>query len=264
MGELLSNINNEINKMEKMSKKIEEALKKRPDGQLRISKCRTTTQYYHKIKDGHPNGKYIRKSQQKLIGQLAQKEYEEKVYEILCQKICLLRKFMMEYLKLDVVSVYEQFPTEKKKWIIPYLMSDEMYQEQWINVEYNGKLFSDNTPLIFTDKGERVRSKSEKIIADKLYAMNIPYRYEYPIQLKGYGTVYPDFCVLNVRTRKEYYLEHLGMMDSQEYLEKAISKIHTYERNKIYQGKQLILTFETKMQPLDTRTLEGLFKEYFL
>jgi len=52
---------------------------------------------------------------------------------------------------------------------------------------------------------ERVRSKSEKIIADELYRCNIPYKYEMPIQLKSQNkivTVYPDFTVMNKCTGK--------------------------------------------------------------
>ena len=45
---------------------------------------------------------------------------------------------------------------------------------------------------ILTEKGESVKSKSEKIIADKLNMMNIPYCYEVPLYLKGYGYVKPD------------------------------------------------------------------------
>ena len=67
--------------------------------------------------------------------------------------------------------------------------------------------------------------------------MNIPYKYEAPIQLKGYGTVYPDFTLLNVRTREIYYWEHLGMMDNQEYIQKTFVKINTFVINGIFPGK---------------------------
>ena len=56
---------------------------------------------------------------------------------------------------------------------------------------------------LITEKGEYVRSKSEKIIADTLTKNNINYVYELPLRLKGYGTVKPDFTVLNKRTRHE-------------------------------------------------------------
>lgn len=107
-----------------------------------------------------------------------------------------------------------------------------------------------------------MRSKSEKILADKLYAMNIPYVYEIPLYLRGYGDVRPDFMVLNKRTRKEYYWEHLGMMDDREYCEKTIRKIECYEKNGIFPGKNLLLTYETEMHPLNGRVVEEIIREY--
>lgn len=82
--------------------------------------------------------------------------------------------------------------------------------------------------LFLQKRGERVRSKTEKIIADKLYSMGIPYRYEYPVKIKGYGMIYPDFMLLNISTRENICFEHFGMMDNAEYCEKAIKKIEGY------------------------------------
>ena len=45
-----------------------------------------------------------------------------------------------------------------------------------------------DAPLLETSRGERVRSKSEVIIADTLDRLKIPYRYEFPHQLKVTGT----------------------------------------------------------------------------
>ena len=49
---------------------------------------------------------------------------------------------------------------------------------KWYEEEYQGKEFKEGTPLILTEKGERVRSKSEKILADYFYRKNILYKYE--------------------------------------------------------------------------------------
>ena len=70
-------------------------------------------------------------------------------------------------------------------------------------------------------------SKSEIILADLLNRNGIPYRYEYPVHLKGWGKVYPDFTLLDVRKRREIYWEHFGMMDDSEYAEKAIQNYLT-------------------------------------
>ena len=112
-----------------------------------------------------------------------------------------------------------------------------------------------------TERGEMVRSKSEKILADKMYALGIPYRYEYPLWLRGYGTIYPDFTILKISTREEIYLEHFGMMDDPQYCQKAMLKLQTYARNHIYPGHGLLLTFETQQTSLDMKAVEEMLKE---
>ena len=116
---------------------------------------------------------------------------------------------------------------------MPIMETDEQYIHNWEGVVYQGKGFDDTTPEIYTAKGEGVRSKSEVIIADILNQEGIPHRYEYPLQLKGWGRVYPDFTVLNVRERKEIYWEHLGMMDDPNYVENALQKLALYQQNGI-------------------------------
>ena len=117
--------------------------------------------------------------------------------------------------------------------------------------------------MILTNRGERVRSKSEKIIADKLLNEGIPYRYECPIRL-GNTILYPDFTALNKRTRKEFYLEHLGMMDDPNYCNDTISRIELYEKHGLFPGESLLLTFETKNRPLDSRVLDIIVRKYLL
>ena len=73
---------------------------------------------------------------------------------------------------------------------------------KWYEEEYQGKEFKEGIPVILTEKGERVRSKSEKIIADYLYRKNILYKYEKPLYLNGYGIVYPDFYITFQKNRK--------------------------------------------------------------
>ena len=117
---------------------------------------------------------------------------------------------------------------------------------------------------ILTEKGESVKSKSEKIIADKLNMMNIPYCYEVPLYLKGYGYVKPDFKVLNVATRKEYYWEHYGMMDNKDYIIKALKKKNSYISNNFIVGDNLIETYESQSCPLDTRNVEKIIKTFLV
>ena len=119
----------------------------------------------------------------------------------------------------------------------------------------------------YSERGERVRSKSEKIIADKYNMMGFHYKYEKPLFLTdktNFVTVRPDFTVLNVRKRKQYYHEHLGKMDDPKYVRRNIYKLRLYEKNGIFIGDQLFLTLESSEQPLDMNHFELMIKHYLL
>lgn len=147
---------------------------------------------------------------------------------------------------------------------MPKVISDEVFAEQWEKVKFYGKSFAEGSPEIYTEKGERVRSKSEKIIADMLHRHGILYRYEYPVILQGLGKVYPDFTVLNLKERKEIYWEHFGMMDNPEYCERALHKLNCYTKSGIYLGDRLFISHETSKRPLDTSVIEKIMKAVFL
>ena len=161
-------------------------------------------------------------------------------------------------------EVYQRLPVERQKLILPYILPEEQYVKEWESRVYKEKGFGADAPEIYTEKGERVRSKSEKILADKFKLMEIPYHYECPLRLSGYGIVYPDFTLLNKRTRQEYYLEHFGMMDDEKYSEKTVQKIETYQKNGIYPGEKLLLTYETSKKPLNIILVEQMLIKYLV
>ena len=121
--------------------------------------------------------------------------------------------------------------------------------------------FEENAPEIYTDRGERVRSKSEKIIADKLYRENIPYRYEYPLEIPYVGTIYPDFTILDEVNRRNIIFEHFGLMNDESYANNAIFKLQTYAREGYILGDNLFVTMETSERPLDSRMVDGIIKQ---
>lgn len=240
----------------------ERELKQMPPGTLRICRHGNKTQYYHRNDPKDFSGVYIREKDIGLAQRLAQKDYDRKVLGSVEEELRAIEKYMNYYPAVCPENIYEKLHVERQKLIAPILESEERYIRNWEAVEYQGKDFYENGPEFYTAKGERVRSKSEMIIADMLYREGIPYRYEYPVCMKGWGSVYPDFTVLNVRERKEIYWEHLGMMDEASYAEKAVQKIELYERNGIFQGENLILTYETRKCPLNQKTLRHHIERY--
>ena len=144
----------------------------------------------------------------------------------------------------------------------PILLPDREFREQWEAVGYTGKAFAKDAPEYYTDKGERVRSKSEILLANLLQKHDIPYRYECPLTLPSGIVIYPDFTILHLRLRKELYLEHLGMMDNEEYCESALQRLRLYEKSGIFQGDRLLLTYESSKMPLDIRTAEKMILHF--
>ena len=235
-------------------------IKNVPGGKLRISSHGNRTQYYQRKDSKDINGSYIK--DKNLAKKLAQKEYDKRVIGLAEKELYAIQKFFFNYPEINVEEFYKTLHCERQKLIIPVEKPLEQFIEEWKNIEYQGKGFMEDFPEYYTAKGERVRSKSELIIADFFEREGILYHYERPLLLKNFGVVYPDFTVLNIRNRKEYYWEHLGMMDEPDYAEKAIQKIMTYQQNGYFPGENLICTYETRKISLNQKNLKMMVERY--
>lgn len=251
-----------VKRLDTLILKAEASLKKAPTGRLILSCSKGTVQYYHKTDSTQKKGKYISKKNKKLIHALAQKDYDYEFLRTITEQKNKILKIMRLLPDIEPEELIRNVSESRRIFIYPHELSDEEYIKQWQNVVYKGKTFMEDTAVFITENGEKVRSKSEKIIADKLYLLGIPYRYECPLKVRGYGVVYPDFTLLNIESREEIYMEHFGMMDKPEYCQKAILKLETYARNGIYPGKGLIVTFETSAKALDMQIFEKMLNTY--
>lgn len=231
-----------------------------PEGKLRISVDGGKVRYYHCIDDRY--GMYISKENDKLPHMLAQKAYDESVVKAAETRIKLINRCIKDYRDDEIELLYESLHPERKTLITPVEPTFNQLEERWYSETYTGKLFQEGTAVILSEKGERVRSKSEKILADYFYRNNILYKYEKPLNLDGYGIVYPDFTFLSKRLGTEIYWEHEGMIDRQEYARTAVKKINCYQMNGIMPGERLILTFETEQDVLNTKIIKKLVDKY--
>lgn len=255
----------EKERLQKIEEKTRNQLKGATKGTLRISKSNDHIQYYHCTEDNpRKNGTYLHKTEEQLVHQLAQKAYDEKVLRLVEKRLRQIKRIAEEYQDDEIENIFLKEHEIRQKLICPVELTWNQQLEQWMQEKYEGKGFKEGDPLIYSDRGERVRSKSEKILADFFYHNNIQYKYEKPLQLTGYGVVYPDFTFLSKRTGKEIYWEHEGRMDDSGYAKSAIKKIETYEDNGIYIGDRLILTFETESISLSRRTIERNAKRYLV
>ena len=202
--------------------------------------------------------KYLSIKEKERVTDIVKAEYYNKLKIKLEKRIKVIKRCIVGLEETDPTLVYEMMGKGKQKLIEPFSLTDEQFRAEWEQCEYRGKEFWDDGVEIYTDKGERVRSKSEKIIADKLYRENIPYRYEYPLEIPGAGTIYPDFTILDVRKRRNIIFEHFGLMDNEEYLNNALSKIQMYAQEGYVLGDNFFMTMESIAKPLDSRVLDGI------
>lgn len=269
MRTINSILTEELCELKNMVRDIKKELNNAPEGTLRIRSVNGKEEYYYRnVENGSEtertsNGRYMKKSEFPLAKRIAQRDYDLEVLRYAEERIKAIEKFLKVYDKTSLKQLYQNTNQYRRELITASVVSDEEYVKQWLAAEYKGKGFEENENMIYTERGERVRSKSEKIIADKLFALGIPYRYECPLLLDGTVKVYPDFTILKMPEREEVYLEHFGMMDHPEYVEKVLYKLGTYERNRIYLGVNLFVTYETGTKPLNTRSLDGLLKKLF-
>ncbi len=140
-------------------------------------------------------------------------------------------------------SIHEK--CEYKHGLLDYLVfliadnssSNELHQEiaKYLGVEKHmlNRIYS-------TLKGDRVRSKSEVIIANLLAQKGISYEYEKKLGYENGKWIEPDFTI-TLPSGKELYWEHLGMLGVESYDKRWLEKQDIYD--KYYSGK-LIVTYE--------------------
>lgn len=266
--ELYDQIVVEEKKLEKTAMILREKIENAPDGKLRVMKAKGKYyQHYVYKKDskGIASAEYLKKGDISIAKALAQRKYDEKILAITEKRLNALKHMKLAYEpQKDEVSIFADLGEAYKQLIDPHEKDDETYVKEWYESKKCGGNTYETHGNRHTERGEDVRSKTEKIIADKLYRRNIPYIYEPVLELRDGHVVYPDFLTLNVRLRKEIYWEHFGMMDNIEYAEKTTKKIDDYEKNDFWYGKNILYTFETVDYMPDDRNIDALISRFLI
>lgn len=248
--------------LSKIKEEAEKHLEGAPQGSLNIATHKGRVQnYQYDCVTGER--RYIKKSESELIRKLAQKEYEKSILTNICSKLYFLEKLIKAY-STAYKDIYDNLDDYRKSIVIPVVSSDEEFVADWYNSHPGNRNKYELKSEIITERGEYVRSKSEKITADIFYKRHIPYIYESEFRLNNGHCIYPDFMLLNIRTRKTFLYEHFGMMDNPEYAENAVKKLNQYEREGLIIGDNLLVTMETSKNPISTRHIEQLIETHLV
>ena len=245
--------------------RLESILKNYPAGYIQIHRDREWWKWRHTIPDALSEGSPVTHT-------IPQKKLD--LAEKLCKKYELLKKKQLLTTQLDAIEQFiHDYPTtiqptaldenpEYKRLLSLSSNKNALNTEQWVYEEYEKSNEHPESLIIPTKAGVFVRSKSEAAIANELYENNVPFRYEEKHDILGMS-LFPDFSILHPITGEIVIWEHFGMMDSEYYRANAKSKMSNYFEANYLPGHNLILTFESKGQPLNPAYISLLVQFYF-
>lgn len=220
-------------------------LKNCPKG--RLVRYSDSIRYYHVVrnkKTGIDKRKGITNNKE-LIYSLARKKYLLVQNKLLLETISKIKRqgtYVEPIMPNDVIKLlphsYDKLPLEA---FLPNLK----FAHEWANEKFEQCKYKLEDCTLRTERNDNVRSKSEVIISDVLADLKMFYRYECALPC-GNKKYYPDFTIYNPDNDKIYYLEHFGLMDNPDYVEKSLGKINHITRERIaYLGDNLIVTYES-------------------
>ena len=245
-----------IKQLEELIAVKTEALEMAPKGCLRIGHSGDSVQFF----DRHI---YLPKDDG-TIKILAQKNYDQKVLKAALREKEQLERALEGFPVPAVEEVYQKLNPIRQELIDPVIRPDDEFVRRWLSEPYIRKPFAKNAPVIYTNKGERVRSKSEKMLADMFFLHGQPYKLECPLSNMYGEVIHPDFTLLRVKSRTIFYWEHCGMLDDPRYASDLDERLRFYGSLGIFPGKGLLLTTETDGRPIDMRLAEEMMRQVLL
>ena len=136
-----------------------------------------------------------------------------------------------------------------RQLIIPFLRREYAGVIDWYNGDFEQNQDHPERLLYEVKLGYKVRSKSEVLIADRLYDEGILFHYEELLYLTE-NDPFPDFYIL-FSPLKKYIWEHFGAMDKDYYFHRTRGRVLNYMDDKWFPGINMVTTYETKANPLE-------------
>lgn len=237
-----------------------------PKGHLIVRKRQKGNSYYWEVDEKRKN---IRSNKQininkdtDMIFKLTEKTVQKEVYKRCCSNLKYLETLFQYYRSIDVDSI-GRFLMPKYQLVL--LERKRRMLEQWLVTPYSKCPYDARYHKHETDYGEFVRSKSEQILANALYAYGIPFHYEeeYLYKEGNAGKIFADFTIRLPNGRYVIW-EHLGLLSSEKYCSDNVKKLNIYQLNGLVLGENLILTMDDNKNNFSSGIINKIIKEQIL
>jgi len=160
-------------KLEKLLKKINDYLATAPKGCLKWQHRRQKIYYYQQYGEAKQDEsrrvwmrKYITNDNISLAKGLAQKQYYLTLKRVIEQRLKVLNYFLNNYQDKEIDDIYYEMCEERRSLIDSIELTMRERIKQWQEQYYEGNMLFPERLRYETEQGERVRSKSEVIIAN--------------------------------------------------------------------------------------------------
>ena len=211
-------------------------------GSLHYSKRKDgTMKYYIREKDSRI---YVNADLRPRMDRIRLKKYLEKEIKCLEENQKLMERMISGYKKTDYDTINGELNDVYKGAFVP---------AAGVNWRDNIPLFTQSENPLYPEElihttsfGLKTRTKGEMEIAELLYKLGIPFRYEMRLELFDddgkVKIVYPDFSI--PLEDEWFFIEHLGLLNKEKYVKRNAEKLHEYHSNGILMPGQLIFTMD--------------------
>ena len=178
--ETIKSLCEEQKKLRKIMQKASQQKENAPEGVLVVLRRKSgKNEYYLERKEnGIRKREYLNSQKIECIRALAQKKYSNKLIALAEKKYIALNAFLEKYPVDELKEVVCTVPDGVREFVTPIILDDSSYIADWYKRNPGNMNSYPQSHLYKTNRGENVRSKSEKIIADIFDKYNIPYVYE--------------------------------------------------------------------------------------
>ncbi|MBQ3123717.1 MAG: hypothetical protein IJC14_06115 [Firmicutes bacterium] len=211
----------------------------------------------YRVVTGHGEGRRRKLIPDSMVENLLpvylHKEYLKAKKKLIKNNITALETFIASYQAITMENIRAMIPGRFQHF------ADELFlppsaNDDWASQPYEKATYNSSALRHMTSKGLLVRSKSEVLIAELLYALGLPFHYEEVLYING-ATYIPDFTIL-APDGSIWYLEHCGMTNDPEYLHRHFKKMEAYAAAGIAPWKNLIVTYDNEHGDIDLMAIK--------
>jgi len=236
----------ECARQRRLRKQAKDFLETAPRGSLLIKPRKKGSSYYWNI-DEKKGGKRSRRQfnindNPQMIHVLLEKRFQKEIEKRCDGNLKILEKLMNRIQPIESSVIKDSLPRQYQEIFRAHSIQKVA---KWQQAPYSKAPVDPHIHVHETDCGILVRSKSEQLLANSLYACGIPFHYEEELvhQTGIRRRVYPDFTIM-LPDGKIILWEHFGLLSNRNYCEDTTLKLQIFQLSGYTIGKNLLLTMD--------------------